>query len=386
MGLLALLVLCLGAAGLFAADAGVEAPLFVASPEVLAQGGSFVANAQGFNGLLYNPASFALPGGSFTALSTTAWMYADPSRAFELVRGGAGPESLLSFAAQEVTAGGFGGGFATGIGYVGRGVGLGALLTVDSYLWGSTAFGAEGDLSATLAFVAGWSFPIQLWGLKLYAGADLRPMIRVRAPMDYTAMIGMLDALQGGGNPLAALSSVDTLYGYAFAIDMGAIAELGDLRLGLAVRDFLGTRFAYNLSSFDTFLDSLRETGTFPTTGAAVTGYSIPMRIDAGASYHLDLGPLNALLDPVVHASVDDLLGLLEGGSSLWPLLHLGTEVGVLHFLKVRAGLDQGYFTLGAGLKLLFLDLNLALFTREMGLYSGDRPSSGMTVEVALRF
>jgi hypothetical protein len=66
--------------------------------------------------------------------------------------------------------------------------------------------------------------------------------------------------------------------------------------------------------------------------------------------------------------------------------VHIGTQVTVVRFLKLRAGINQGYFTFGAGMRLLFLDLNVAAFSRELGIHPGDRPNSGLTAEVAFRF
>jgi hypothetical protein len=37
-------------------------------------------------------------------------------------------------------------------------------------------------------------------------------------------------------------------------------------------------------------------------------------------------------------------------------------------------------------MKLLFLDVNLAYFTREMGNYAGARPNEGFSLEAAIRF
>ncbi len=371
--------------GLFAEDTFVDSPLLPVSPEVLGQGGSFVANAHGYNALFHNPAGFAGEEGSFTALSSSAWVYANPYNAFQAM-GNSDSSTLISFVEDEITAGGFGFGFSEGIGYVGRGVGLGAVLNVDSYLWGPTTLGAVGCMDATLAFIGGLALPINLFGIKIYLGADLRPMIRIHAPLDYTVMFDMIDALQNGGNPLEALNTVDALHGYAFGLDLGAIAELGDLRFGISVRDFLGTRFAYKENEFADIVSSLRSTGGFPAVGTGVDDYVIPMDVRVGVSYHLDFKYLSSVFDPVVHASLNDLIGLIRDERSPWTLLHVGTEIGLFRFLKLRGGFNQGYVTLGAGADLSIFELNAALFTREMGKHIGDRPNAGMTVEAAIRF
>jgi hypothetical protein len=380
-----LLFLFLSAAGLFAADPVFEPPFVPASPEVLAQGGSFVANAGGYNSLFFNPAGFSAGERSVTVLSATSWVYANPLR-FLNTLGTGDSSAIVGLVEDEATSGGFGFGAAAGIGYVGHGLGLAAVLNIDSYLYGPTLLGAEGDLHATLGFVAGFSLPVQLFGIKVHLGASLRPMLRVSAPVDYTTMLDVLQALGAGGDPLAPLAGADAVYGYGFGLDLGTIIELGDLRVGLAVRDLLGTSFSYTQTTVGAILDSIGSSTELPTGGGAVDGHLIPMNVAAGLSYHPDLGGFSNVLDPTVHVSLDDVVGVFRDGRSVWTLLHLGAEARILRFLSLRGGIQQGYVTFGAGLELLFLEVNAAVFTRELGMHIGDRPSSGMTVEAAVRF
>lgn len=370
---------------LLPAQAILEEPFLPMSPEVIAQGGSFIANATGYNSLFYNPAGFASPKGSLTVLSSTAWVYSNPLRLLQAMDNNGDPQALVGFIEDEITAGGFGVGLSSGVGYVGRGLGLGAVLNLDSYLWGPTALGAQGDMSATLAFIGGLAVPMNFFGAKLILGGDIRPLIRIRVPVDYTTIFSILDAIQTGGDPLAVLNSAEALYGFGFGIDLGAILELGNLKAGVTVRDFLGTRLAYNQSLFGDVITSLKETGGFPSDGTVVADHLIPMDISAGLAYRFNFGSFNRIIDPVLHASISDVIGVIRDQRSPWALLHIGAEVRLLRFLALRAGLNQGYLTVGGDVRLLFLDLNWALFTREMGRHLGDRPSSGLALEAALR-
>ena len=49
------------------------------NPILAGQGGSFTANAKGYNSLFKNPAAFAMDGGDFTLLSANLWSFADQS-------------------------------------------------------------------------------------------------------------------------------------------------------------------------------------------------------------------------------------------------------------------------------------------------------------------
>ena len=52
----------------------------------------------------------------------------------------------------------------------------------------------------------------------------------------------------------------------------------------------------------------------------------------------------------------------------------------------LRAGLNQGYITLGGGMRFAAFNADLAVFTRELGTYLGDKPSSGASLSISLRF
>ena len=129
-------------------------------------------------------------------------------------------------------------------------------------------------------------------------------------PVDSASAFDFLDALQSGGDPLSALEAAPALYGFGFGIDLGAILEFGGWKVGLAVRDFLGTRIAYTQSSFGPVLEALRERGGLPTGGTAVAeDHRIPMDLSVGLAYHFDSAP--RVVDPVVHLALSDLIGVL---------------------------------------------------------------------------
>jgi hypothetical protein len=107
------------------------------------------------------------------------------------------------------------------------------------------------------------------------------------------------------------------------------------------------------------------------------------MELSLGLSYRFDFAP--RVFDPVVHLAFSDLATVIRGERSPWTALHLGTEIRLLRFLALRAGLNQGYLTFGGGLRVPMLELNAAFFTREMGRHLGDQHSSGMALEAALR-
>lgn len=383
-----IILLC---SGLAFAETIAEIPFLPMSPQVMGKGGSFIADAHGYDSFFYNPAGFSRSGGSFTLLAATAWAYSRPDELVGLgqqyAAGTGSSSSTLGFLNNQVTAGGFGIGMSAGIGYVGNGLGLGMMIIEDSSLYGSTLLGASGDLTATIGFIGGLSVPFDVLGFKLHAGGDVRPMIRVHAPISNSVALGMLSALANGEDLLSPLNSADALYGVGIGIDLGAIAELGWFTFGLSVRDLGGTQFKYNVNTFGTVSSTFGSSLRFPA-GASVTAdqYVIPMNVGIGVAVHPDLGSFKYWVDPSISVDLQDLGGVLGGDHSIWYALHGGAEFKLLNMFALRAGLNQGYLTFGAGVKLLVLDLNFALFTQELGAHLGDRPRAGATLDIAVRW
>jgi hypothetical protein len=380
------LLLGLALPALSQANPLVDAPLLPPLAAAMAQGGSFTANASGFEGLFYNPAGLVSPKGSFTAYSLTTWMYADPVGAVQALLG---PDSVSGFVDGQIEGGGFGFGINEGIAYVGRGVALGVVINLEAFLRGTPAAAAVGDLYYTVACYSGFAFPVRIGPVTLNLGLLARPMFRLRAPLPagvgYTIMQDFVDGLFLGGDPMANLNTTNALFGIGLGVDVGAIAELGNLRVGLAVTDLLGTRFHYTEDTVGNVLTSLRDTGGFPTGGPAVDGHYVPADLSVGVSYQLNIKAIRNLFDATFHASLSDIAdGVREGRSALL-LLHAGTELRLFKYLSLRGGCNQGYLTFGLGARLSVLDLNLAYFSRETGSEPWESPGRGLSIEAALR-
>jgi hypothetical protein len=206
--------------------------------------------------------------------------------------------------------------------------------------------------------------------------------------VDSSVAFGMLNALANNTSLFAALNSARAFSGVGIGLDVGAIAELGWLTFGISIRDLAGTQFQYSWNYFGTLWSTLSTSLEFPSTSQSVNGdtYTIPMDIAAGVALHPDLGSFNNIVDPSISVDLHDVVGALDGSASIWTLLHAGMELRLLSLFTLRAGLNQGYLTLGAGVKLFFLDFNFALFTNELGAYIGDKPSSGASLEAAIRW
>lgn len=163
-------------------------------------------------------------------------------------------------------------------------------------------------------------------------------------------------------------------------------------------------------SASASFLDDFDQRGTGYGFDLALmwrTPEQVPLRLSAVADWQ-DVGSTAFLVDPAAQVAPDriqdnlsvgfgavmDLPGLdwkagMEyrhinlQGEQLGKKLHFGTELG-LPLVDLRAGLNQGYPTIGLGMDLFFMRFDLASYTEELGVYPGQTPSQ--RVDATLSF
>jgi hypothetical protein len=356
------------------------------SPQIMGQGAAETATARGYDSFFTNPAGFSRSPGSITITSLSGWMYATPRGLLDVSGRILGGGSAADLIASQITSGGFGAGAAMGAGYVGSGIGLGAFLVTDSFLSGATLADAQGEASATAALVLGLSVPLKIMGITVHAGGDVRPMVRIRGLLQGGAGPALVSAIADQQDLLTAIASSQALYGLGVALDLGVIAEMAGLSIGLSVRDVGGTTFNYTQASVGQVRTALETALRFPSGTAPQESYTVPMDVSAGVALHPELGSVSSLIDPVVHVDVQDIVGLAAGRGMPWTHMHAGLQATLVSTFTLRAGLNQGYFTAGVGVHFFFLDLNAAFFTREMGAQQWESPGSGASLEIAARF
>ena len=358
-----------------------DAPLLWKAPELMAQGNSTTANVTGYNSLFTNPAGFRTAKGEFNLLTI------QPTWAMELFDFMADMEDPEKNEVQaildQITTNGLGAGVQTSLGYVGRGLGLAGFMSVDAFFpRAKTTLGARGDIFATAGMVAGYSLGFDALGWNWKVGADIRPMLRyLMNDVDITTITDLM-----GESETGTAEPVEFYQGFGMGFDLGVQANWRLLTLGMSIRDIGNTKFAYTLGYYDT------ETGEMIEDGTEVADvYAAPMTLRLGAAVHPKIPLLSFLADPQVHAELaiplvneDNYTDYSIG--SFWTRLNLGADVTLLKMLSLRTGLNGGYLTAGAGLDLLFMEVNVAVFSQENGLYAGDERVMGGSVDVSLRF
>jgi hypothetical protein len=345
----------------------------------MAMGGAFVALSEGYQNFFGNPAGFA-DTRELTLVSVNPWVYVAPTTGNVVMLSDtiASGDVSLSSLGELITTNGIGAGLAFGTGLTGGGLGLGLVGSFDAYVSGKTAPGATGTMDGQLAVIVGIGLPVRLFGLDMSVGGNLRPFLRLSGPVQATQLLGLIGG--GEGDPMSMPVDV----GFGLAADLGMRVNFGRLAsVGLALRD-ISTPLTLSTSTLGKTLDSL-GTGNLPV--GETVNYSVLPNIALGASLRPVPVALSGLIDVLLIAELQDIPAAIADGKSFFHTVHLGTEVDLLGgFIALRGGLNKGYISLGAGLDLAILKLNIAVFSEERGMLLGDKRRTGVSAEFAIRF
>jgi hypothetical protein len=342
-------------------------------------GGSFLAVSPGFASLYGNPAGFAAEKDELTILDTAVWAYVKPtsdniSKLQQFVSGGQGEDEMISLANDLLTDNGLGGGCSLGIGYVGKGLGIGFYAVSDEFASGETAMGAKLTSATAVNAVIGLGVPLRIGGLRLNLGGDARPFYRVDSTEGGWSLI---DLIQG-----ADIENQSVQAGFGLAMDFGATLEIGAVTVGLSVRD-LSPSFVVDEYLLGDVLSALGA-GSLPEADSDAEKAIMTPYINAGLAWKPKLIP--GLVEPGLYFELSDPVGAIQDKDSFWNLLHAGADLKFLSFATLRAGVNRGWLSAGVGLDLLIVELDAAVFTEELGRHPGDLPRSGVIVQAAIRF
>jgi hypothetical protein len=376
------LLLSLTALPAFAIDQLFLEPVTPISPALKAQGGASTANAEGVDALFINPAAFANPKVSvvFSDFETSGQMSLTGLQTILNAKDSWGQASAITTANNPMVAiendllahGGLGGEVSYRIGWVGANLGVGLAVESRMSLKGSNILEATGTYDQTYVGVIGMGWPIDVGLGTLKLGASLRPMQRAYSTF------GSSDLLTSGTD----YSKYNIQSGFGLGWDLGARWDYGPFKTGLAIRDVGSTVYAFKQYSVSQWMSGL----TFPVGGSSTgtTLYRVPTTIALGGSWSPDMGSLGSVFQPTVNLDFQIPLKDEFTQPSFWTWTHIGAEAKFLQILSVRTGLNQGYFTFGMGLKLLIMDLNLAIYSDELGRYSGINRRPEISLNLAL--
>lgn len=380
-------------------------------PEVLAQGRSFVAVAQGWNSLFSNPAGFSRASRNvvhLVSVTSTFLRFQDISQAVAFWKDGSfssfslfnpPPNPVLNFVSEVATQNGVGFEQVLGLGFVGRGLGL--ALVIDSSLFGKgdNLFATNLELLTSASAILGYAVPIVLVGplnieeepLVDETGQVPQPRPEwvlhvggsVRVSHNYWTEYSLLNfmALISGGS----LNLAHPIYTFPMvSLSLGLLLEGRNVTVGLAVTDIN----ARDLVDRKNDLIGVLSSFLIPTTGPKDNIVFIqPMVIRLGAGWIPDFGEIADVIQPSIHLEMRVPFKDLVQTPTWLTWFHLGGELELVRFLKLRAGFSAGNVTAGAGARFFDLwEVNLSFGSEELGQRLGEKRRGRLAVETSLKF
>ena len=191
------------------------------------------------------------------------------------------------------------------------------------------------------------------------------------------------------------LWNTPTMGGYAIPVDLGVTLSLANdaVRLSATANNLNGT---YRMSSYDSFANmtnSVVGTEVFtPEEGyEAKESEKFEIKTPWTLNFGFAFAP-NVIFKPVITADLIDMLGMVKSlGSDSFKaedlLLHLnaGAEVSILCF-NLRAGVNRGYMSVGAGVGILGMRIDATYGWQEFGAELGDKPVDSFTIRFNLGY
>ncbi|HEY9054637.1 MAG TPA: hypothetical protein VIO60_07440 [Rectinemataceae bacterium] len=376
---IALILLALGG---FAFGQTVTSMLSPKTAKVMGMGGSFRVFSTGYDSFFGNPAGFATPKGSLTIADLATWAYFKPTpenidKALAIANGETTDSETASYISDWTINNGLGVGASAGLGWAGKGFGLGVNLTTDEVAYGSSFLSATLKSRTQATAVAGLALPIKLGPVNFRLGADARAYYMLDSePSTGWPFAPIAAQIIGGGDAETAIRDLEVTGGYGFAFDAGATIGIGPLMVGAMLKDY-GLEYYRDTTTLGAIMDEQMV----PLEGT--DAYIILPTFLVGAGLQFNLGNF---LAPSLFVEAEDPIELFtEGFDGIWTKVHAGAEVKLFNFISARAGINKGWISVGAGVDLLFLEVDAALFTEEMGLNPGDFGRTGLALQVAIR-
>lgn len=219
-------------------------------------------------------------------------------------------------------------------------------------------------------------------GIRLYSGnisLDLGVTGRF-ALRAYYSKVDLNTFLNGGEDLMTTfMESKPVAIGYAVPFDVGATLNLPfGFSAGAVYRNMNGK---YNMS----YAESLEALQAKELVDDAFE-LKVPATLDVGLAWAPEMGAWGWIAEPQVAVDVKDVISIAKSGfdqATLLKSLHAGVEMQVLKLAEVRAGLDGGYITLGAGLDLLHLIHVEAAYGRQIfAVGTGEKPVDALTIRM----
>ena len=211
--------------------------------------------------------------------------------------------------------------------------------------------------------------------------------------LGYSGLIGAQSALDmmGGsesGSMEDILAEVPLAFGWTVPLNVGLNVNLPlGFSLGAVGRNLLGSAVGYKMQV--TNIDAVMSDamGIVSNTFSEKADFTLKMdpSFDLGFGWKWE----NGFFSPTVALDFVDFIDFFSNEMNMRSFvehLRIGAEFRLLSVLDVRAGINQGYWTLGAGIDLWAIKIDAAYYWQEFGETAGDYGLDAFTIRFNLGF
>ena len=211
--------------------------------------------------------------------------------------------------------------------------------------------------------------------------------------MGYTGLIGAQSVLDmmgnsGDGDPMTILKSTPLALGWSIPLNVGVNLNLPlGFSVGVVGRNLLNPVLGYNMRVMD--VGEIMENPMGSVSAAFSGGERFTIKMDPSLDFGLGWKWNSWFLSPTLAVDVVDTIGLFKDDFSLRSFvdhLRIGAEVRLLSFLDLRGGINQGYWTVGAGIDLWAIKIDAAYYWQEFGDTAGDYGLDAFTIRINIGF
>ena len=204
-----------------------------------------------------------------------------------------------------------------------------------------------------------------------------------------------LDLINSDDAQAVLMWQTPVMAGWAVPIDAGVTLGLANdsLLLSVTANNLNGTYHMKSYSGLGDVINTLSPGGV-PEPEGHVSNESVafevktPWTLNFGATFAPDV-----IFHPVVTADLIDMYEMVKEfnkenfrASDLLFHLNAGAEVSVLGFLKVRAGINRGFLSVGTGIWLPFMQIDAAYGWQEFGEGLGDKTVDAFTIRFSIGY
>lgn len=229
--------------------------------------------------------------------------------------------------------------------------------------------------------------------VKATAGYGLRLILPHRLSLDigasvsfnylaYTEAVGAEEILDNFDDLLDYLASgLPIMAGYSVPFTVGLTLNTPVGISASAVLSNINGR--YNMRAYEGYEDFVDEVVSFDFLNGGQFSLDTDMDFSMGLAWSADW----PFVEPAVAVDLVDIVGLIDNDTTFRDILghlRIGAELKLLTIVSIRAGIMEGYFSLGAGLDLRLFEVDVAYFNEEYGSAYGTKPVDGLTVRFRL--